>query len=848
MSRNAVIKGTGYVLIHGPDFVIHNGTTQTTERIVNPNSEYLTALPEHIRSYEQAVSYPPNQVYIGNMTPDDLNDYEFPWYDKEVPEINRYGKLGEIMPQDEFLGLVQICDVFDLVFLEKGFVASIKGKLAQHALFDESLINRLKEGVEHGEIVKNVEENHAEPLYNAGKLVGYVKRGHDIDVSLTAHVLLENIVYKATGVLSLLYLIKNSGIAKENIDYVIDCSEEACGDMNQRGGGNFAKAEAEIAGLVNATGADTRGFCAAPTHALIQGASLVKAGTYKNVIVFAGGTTAKLGMNGKDHVKKGLPILEDVMGGFAVLIGENDGVNPEINTDIVGWHKVGTGSSPQAVISSLVTEPLNKAGLKITDIDKYAAEMQNPDVTKPAGAGDVPEANYKMIAALGVKQGVIERTAIADFVKEHGMPGWAPTQGHIPSGVPYLGFAQEDISSGKIERAMIIGKGSLFLGRMTNLFDGVSVVLQKNSGGDGSAGVTASAATVELPVIGIAAEGSELGMEAIYEGAELAGRKGYRALVIEGGDAHKRMEDMLASGEIQGAVTMHYPFPIGVSTVGRVITPGKGKELFLATTTGTSSTDRVEGMVKNAIYGIIAAKACGVENPTVGIVNVDGARQAEMALVALKEKGYDIKFADSQRAEGGMVMRGNDLLMASSDIMVMDPLTGNLMMKLFSAYTTGGSYESTGYGYGPGIGEGYDKLVMIVSRASGAPVIAGAVEYASQLVKNGWNKIAREEFAKANRAGLKEILESTKCRVKAGDAGTSKAPDAPAEIAAPPKEIVTAEIHGIEVMDIEDAAVCLWKEGIYAETGMGCTGPVVLVNEANEARSKEILVKAKYIL
>ena len=29
---------------------------------------------------------------------------------------------------------------------------------------------------------------------------------------------------------------------------------------------------------------------------------------------------------------------------------------------------------------------------------------------------------------------------------------------------------------------MIVGKGSLFLGRMTNLFDGISVVIEKNPG------------------------------------------------------------------------------------------------------------------------------------------------------------------------------------------------------------------------------------------------------------------------------------------------------------------------------------------------------------------------------
>jgi hypothetical protein len=278
-------------------------------------------------------------------------------------------------------------------------------------------------------------------------------------------------------------------LPKDVVDYVIDCSEEAVGDMNQRGGGNLAKSAAEIAGLSGASGADLRAFCAAPAHAMIHAAALVASGTYDNVVVCAGGSTAKLGMNGKDHVKKELPVMEDVMGGFAVLVSKNDGVSPEILSEFTGKHSVGSGSSPQAVITALVTDPLDKMGLKIADVDKYSAEMQNPDLTKPAGAGDVPLANYKMIAALGVKRGELERAGINDFTKKHGMVGWAPTQGHIPSGVPYLGFARREIMSGNISRSMIIGKGSLFLGRMTNLFDGVSFIVQKNSG---SASDTAS--------------------------------------------------------------------------------------------------------------------------------------------------------------------------------------------------------------------------------------------------------------------------------------------------------------------------------------------------------------------
>ena len=195
-------------------------------------------------------------------------------------------------------------------------------------------------------------------------------------------------------------------------------------------------------------------------------------------------------MNGKDHIKKGLPILEDCLGGFCVILAENDGVNPEIDLSMLGRHSVGTGSAPQNVIGSLVADPLDRAGMKITDIDKYSPEMQNPDITKPAGAGDVPLANYKMIAALAVKRGELDRKELASFAGEHGLTGWAPTQGHIPSGVPYIGFAREDILAGKINKAMIIGKGSLFLGRMTNLFDGVSFVIQANTGAEDNSGVS----------------------------------------------------------------------------------------------------------------------------------------------------------------------------------------------------------------------------------------------------------------------------------------------------------------------------------------------------------------------
>jgi glycine reductase len=100
--------------------------------------------------------------------------------------------------------------------------------------------------------------------------------------------------------------------------------------------------------------------------------------------------------------------------------------------------------------------------------------------------------------------------------------------------------------------------------------------------------------------------------------------------------------------------------------------------------------------------------------------------------------------------------------------------------------------------------------------------------------------IADKEFAAAEKAGLSKILAARKAAAKPAAAEEE-------EVKAPPAEPCTASIPGVEVMDLEDAAKALWKEGIYAETGMGCTGPIVMMSDANLEKSKEILKKAGYI-
>ncbi|HWC12042.1 MAG TPA: DUF5940 domain-containing protein, partial [Acidimicrobiales bacterium] len=132
------------------------------------------------------------------------------------------------------------------------------------------------------------------------------------------------------------------------------------------------------------------------------------------------------------------------------------------------------------VMEALATEPLSRVGLSMTDVDDYATELHNPEITEPQGSGNVPERNYKTMAALAARRGDIAREDIAAFVAERGMPGFAPTQGHLASALCYLPHALQRLTEGQVGRVSLVAKGSLFLGRMTALSDGMSVLLERN--------------------------------------------------------------------------------------------------------------------------------------------------------------------------------------------------------------------------------------------------------------------------------------------------------------------------------------------------------------------------------
>ena len=464
------ILSTSYALAHAPDLVRY-GSKPVRETVREPS--LLLDVDRALRPWREVVGYPPNQVFVGNLDPRELDSIPRPWYENRLEAAHTDGPFGRMVTQAALYGLMKLCDDFELLTIDEELAELAAAQLDQ---FDHRA-GRIT-GVPASEIESLVANEHGLPLHYQNRVAGFIRTAHEQDASLAASVLLENLACKATAVLAVSDLLRRSSLPADRIDYLLNSGEEAVGDRYQRGGGSLSKAVGEVVGCVNATGSDLKAFCSAPVHALIAAGAMVAAGLYDYVLVMGGGSLAKLGMKFRAHLRNGVPIMEDCLASMAFLVGPSEKGAMKLRLDMTGKHPIGAGSSARAVYEALVVEPLAKAGLGLTDVDRYAVEMHNPEITEPGGSGDVPRANYRTLAAMAVLRGEIAKGDMDRFVAERGMPGFAPTQGHIPAGVPYLGHAQEAMRRGDLDRAMIVAKGSLFLGRMTQLVDGVSFVVE----------------------------------------------------------------------------------------------------------------------------------------------------------------------------------------------------------------------------------------------------------------------------------------------------------------------------------------------------------------------------------
>lgn len=471
-----VVKAASLSLFHTPDLVRY-GSKPRREIVKDPG--LLGRINGHLRSYDDAVAYAPNQVFVGAMEPDRLWGHPEPWVDNPVEGASAWGRDGRIVPQDETYLLLKASDDFQLIKLDASFVEAAWAERDERGPLVEADRAKIGDGASPETIAEAIEEG-ALPLFRGSQIVGSIKSAHSEDPSLDAITVLENLAAKATAAAALRHALSELPGGGEAIDYLLGCGEEAAGDRYQRGGGGLAKAVGEMAGCLQATGSDIKAFCCAPNHSIVLGSGMVAAGLFQNVAVIGGGALSKLGMKHAGHLKNDMPILEDVLASAALVIGADDGKSPVVDLTCVGKHPIRAGASQQEILAAVVCEPLDRVGMKIVDVDRFATELHNPELTVPQGGGNVPLNNYRMLAGMAALRHEIDPGQVPDFVREHGLPGFSPTQGHIASAIPFLGHALQGLTAGGMTSAFFYAKGSFFLGRMTTMSDGFSFLLRRN--------------------------------------------------------------------------------------------------------------------------------------------------------------------------------------------------------------------------------------------------------------------------------------------------------------------------------------------------------------------------------
>ena len=194
----------------------------------------------------------------------------------------------------------------------------------------------------------------------------------------------------------------------------------------------------------------------------------------------AGGSLAKLGMKFESHLKKNMPVLEDVLGSFAAILSAAKPGQVCMRLDSAAFHPVRAGGSPQAMAEDLAEKPLAKLGMKLTDVDRYGVELHNPgdhrsvrqrrcaahELFDPGGAGGDARANSE--------------EPDGRFRPEPRHARLCADPGTYSLGDRLFGPCHGALESGAIRNALLMAKGSLFLGRMTQLSDGCSFLVDRN--------------------------------------------------------------------------------------------------------------------------------------------------------------------------------------------------------------------------------------------------------------------------------------------------------------------------------------------------------------------------------
>src|SRR4051812_27948095 len=126
-----VVKAATSVLIHTPGLTRY-GSKPAREIAANPAR--LADLNGKLRQFADAQAYLPNQVFVGQQSPERLTEVTRPWFAQRTALLEERQSFGSIIDEDLFLALLAIADPFKHVFLLDRFWCDIAPLLQQSSL------------------------------------------------------------------------------------------------------------------------------------------------------------------------------------------------------------------------------------------------------------------------------------------------------------------------------------------------------------------------------------------------------------------------------------------------------------------------------------------------------------------------------------------------------------------------------------------------------------------------------------------------------------------------------------------------------------------------------------------
>ena len=209
----AYLRAAANVLVHVPDLVRYG--SKPWREALRSNQAPGDVFAD-LRSFDEVVGYAPNQVFIGNLPPENLGEIPSPWYENSLAGASPKGAFGEILPQDSFYALLEAADQFGLIMRNKE--RHVSGVIRSESA--SALLKTEKPSREYDQedILGRIENGEALPLFQNKGLIGCVRSDHESDESLDARILLENLAAKASGAYALSRLLVRENIAPEAIE------------------------------------------------------------------------------------------------------------------------------------------------------------------------------------------------------------------------------------------------------------------------------------------------------------------------------------------------------------------------------------------------------------------------------------------------------------------------------------------------------------------------------------------------------------------------------------------------------------------------------------------------------